>query len=88
MVTMTTATAENTSPQSRSDSEADPSYRIEVSSLDTRGLLRLTGIAFRHRWRMAIAICATVLAGTFQLFVPQFVGRAVDQAQGSPTEAQ
>ena len=86
-MTTTTAQAPNTAPQSHSDSEADPSYRIEVSSLDTRVLLRLTGIAFRHRWRMAIAICATLLAGTFQLFVPQFVGRAVDQAQGLLTGA-
>jgi ATP-binding cassette subfamily B protein len=31
---------------------------------------------------MALAICAAVLAGTFQLFVPQYVGQAVDQVQG------
>ena len=43
---------------------------------------RISAIAFRHRWRMALAIAAAILAATFQLFVPQFVGQAVDQAQG------
>ncbi len=31
---------------------------------------------------MALAIGATLLAGIFQLFVPQYVGQAVDQVQG------
>ncbi|MDG2481986.1 MAG: ABC transporter ATP-binding protein [Alphaproteobacteria bacterium] len=39
-------------------------------------------MAFQNRWRMAVAITATLLAGTFQLFVPQFLGQAVDEAQG------
>ena len=79
---MATTTAMNTSPPPALDSEADPSYRIDVSKFDARVLWRITVIAFSHRWRMTIAICATILAATFQLFVPQFVGQAVDQAQG------
>ena len=31
---------------------------------------------------MAIGICATVTAATFQLFIPQYLGQAVDQARG------
>ena len=79
---MTTNTASSTSGQPRLDSEVDPNYRIDVSNLDTRVLWRITAIAFSHHWRMALAICATILAGTFQLFVPQYVGQAVDQVQG------
>ena len=79
---MTTTTATNTDPSPRADSEVDPSYRIAVSKFDARVLWRITAIAFSYRCRMAIAICAAILAGIFQLFVPQFVGQAVDQAQG------
>ncbi len=78
--TATTARGDDRPP--RLDSDADPNYQIEVSNLDTWVLWRITAMAFRHRWRMAVAIAATVLAAVFQLFVPQFVGQAVDQAQG------
>ena len=77
-----TATAPSESHDPHLDREAQPTYRIDVSNLDTRVLWRISEIAFRHRWRMALAICAAILAGIFQLFVPQFVGQAVDQAQG------
>ncbi|MCH8197476.1 MAG: ABC transporter ATP-binding protein [Proteobacteria bacterium] len=40
-------------------------------------------MALRYRWRMAVAIGATIAAAIFQLLVPQFVGAAVDHAQGS-----
>ena len=81
-MTTTTATASSTSGQPRLDSEVDPNYRIDVSNLDARVLWRITAIAFSHRWRMALGICATLLAGIFQLYVPQYVGQAVDQVQG------
>ncbi|MCH8091795.1 MAG: ABC transporter ATP-binding protein [Proteobacteria bacterium] len=42
-------------------------------------------MALRYRWRMAVAIGATIAAAIFQLLVPQFVGAAVDHAQGSLT---
>ena len=45
-------------------------------------LLRIARMALRYRWRMAVAIGATIIAATFQLLVPQFVGAAVDHAQG------
>ncbi|MDE0809856.1 MAG: ABC transporter ATP-binding protein [Alphaproteobacteria bacterium] len=35
-----------------------------------------------HRWRMATAVVATVAAAIFQLFIPRYVGQAVDNAQG------
>ncbi len=79
---MTTTTTSGTNGQPRLDSKVDPNYRIDVSNVDTRVLWRITAIAFSHHWRMALAICAAILAGIFQLFVPQFVGQAVDQVQG------
>ncbi|MDA0952106.1 MAG: ABC transporter ATP-binding protein [Proteobacteria bacterium] len=39
-------------------------------------------MAFGYRWRMGLGIIATIGAAVFQLFVPQFLGRAVDQAHG------
>jgi ATP-binding cassette subfamily B protein len=79
---VTTATAGGSSGQPRLDSDIDPNYRIEVSNLDTRVLWRITAIAFGHRWHMSLGIGATILAAIFQLFVPQYVGQAVDQVQG------
>ncbi len=64
----------------RLDTQADARYRTDVSNLDTRVLWRITAMAFRYRARMAIALVATVLAGVFMLYVPQFLGQAVDQA--------
>ena len=77
---MTTASENARRP--RIDSEADPSYRVQVQNLDARVLLRITAMAFRYRWRMGLGIVATIGAAIFQLFVPQFLGRAVDQAHG------
>ena len=79
---MTTATTSSTSHHPNLDSEADPSYRIDVSNLDTRVLRRITALAFGYHWRIWTAIGAALLAATFQLFVPQYIGQAVDQAQG------
>ena len=64
------------------DSEVDANYRTDVSKVDTAVLYRITKMAFRHKARMAIGICATVIAATFQLFIPQYLGQAVDQARG------
>ncbi len=59
---------------------------IAVSKLDTAVLWRITRMAFHHRWRMAFAIGATLAAAFFQLFVPQYLGQAIDQAQGLLTD--
>ncbi len=64
------------------DTEAPADYRIDVSRFDASVLVRIAKMAFRYRGRMSLAIVATVMAASFQLFVPQFLGRAVDQAQG------
>jgi len=64
------------------DTEAQPGHHTDVSQVNPRVLRRITAMAFRHRGRMTLAIAATISAGVFQLFVPQFLGRAVDQAQG------
>ena len=67
---------------SKSDDTVNTDYRVEVSKLDTAVLYRITAIAFRHRVRMAIAISSTIVASVFQLYIPQYLGQAVDQAQG------
>ena len=69
-------------PKKRLDHTADAGESAGRSRLNTSVLARITKMAFRHQMRMAIAIIATVAAAVFQLFVPQFLGRAVDQAQG------
>ncbi|HKK30533.1 MAG TPA: ABC transporter ATP-binding protein, partial [Alphaproteobacteria bacterium] len=65
--------------QSRAE---DAEYDIDVSKMDASVLWRITKMAFRYRGRMALAIAATLLAAGFQLFVPQFLGQAIDQAHG------
>ena len=71
----------------RSDGPSESTYRIPVSKVDRRVLWRITRMAFRYRGRMAVAIVATVLAALFQVYVPQFLGQAVDQARGLLSDA-
>ena len=66
----------------RLDTQVDGAYSIDVSNVDATVLLRITAMAFRHRWRMSVAVLTTILGGLFQLMVPQYLGQAVDQAQG------
>ena len=68
--------------QAREDRNSDGTYRIAVSKIDLNVLWRITAMSLRHPGRMALAVGATVLAGIFQLYVPQYLGRAVDQARG------
>ena len=49
-------------------------------------LWRITRLNLRHPWQVAIAIIATFVAATLQLFVPRLLGQAVDQAQGLGTD--
>ncbi len=49
-------------------------------SVDT--LLRITRMALGYRWRMLTAVVAVIFAAIFQLLIPQFLGTAVDNAQG------
>lgn len=45
-------------------------------------LLRIARMALGYRWRMLIAVGAVIVAAIFQLLIPQFLGNAVDNAQG------
>jgi ATP-binding cassette subfamily B multidrug efflux pump len=69
-------------PDTRIDSEVDADYQIDVSKVDTSVLWRISAMAFRYKARMVVAVIATLFAGGFQLLVPQYLGRAVDQARG------
>jgi ATP-binding cassette subfamily B multidrug efflux pump len=44
--------------------------------------MRITRLALRYHWLMFFAVATTIGAALFQLMVPQFVGQAVDHAQG------
>lgn len=57
-------------------------YQIAVSKVDTKVLRRITAMALKYWGRMLIAVFATVLAANLQLLMPQYIGQAVDQAQG------
>ncbi len=39
-------------------------------------------MALRYRWRLAIAVPATVVAASLQVLIPRFLGKSVDEAQG------
>ena len=54
----------------------------EGNKLEVGILWRITRMGLAHRWRMATAVVATVCAAFFQLFIPRYVGEAVDNAQG------
>ena len=60
------------------------SARVQASvvGFDASILVRITAMALRHRWRMSLAIIATVLAAYANIVIPQLIGDAVDQARG------
>ena len=61
--------------------------RRAAVGFDAGVLLRITRMAFAHPWRMALGTGATCLAAVAQLFIPQIIGEAVDQAQGLLAQA-
>jgi ATP-binding cassette subfamily B multidrug efflux pump len=54
----------------------------EGNKLEVGILWRILRMGLAHRWRMATAVGATIAAAIFQLFIPRYVGEAVDHAQG------
>ena len=56
-------------------------YR-SARKLDFDVLGRIVQIALHYPVRVAIAVSATLLSSMFQLFIPRYVGKAVDHAQG------
>lgn len=45
-------------------------------------MMRILRMAMRHRLRMTVGVVCTITAAYFQLLVPQYLGSAVDHAQG------
>ena len=68
------------------DQARTPYGRSHMHNIDTlRGLgavMRILRMATRYRWRLGIGVVCTVIAANFQLLIPQFLGDAVDTAQG------
>ena len=85
----TSTAASGVTPIGRSETGGDGEISIHAfrgrPKPDLAILLRIARMALGYRWRMAVAIGATIAAAIFQLLVPQFVGAAVDHAQGSLT---
>ena len=83
----TSTAASGVTPIGRSETGGDGEISIHAfrgrPKPDLAILLRIARMALGYRWRMAVAIGATIAAAIFQLLVPQFVGAAVDHAQGS-----
>ncbi len=60
-----------------------PSRRSRQVRLTPQGLnvlSRVSRMALRYPWRVALAMGATIVAANFQLLIPQFLGAAVDHA--------
>ena len=59
-----------------------PQDATGVALSDVGILRRVLGMALRHRRGMATAVLTTIVAALFQLLIPQYLGQAVDSAQG------
>ena len=55
-------------------------FRKMVEGFDV--VVRVGRMALHYSWRMAVAVAALVVAVVFQLYIPQFLGTAVDNAYG------
>ena len=56
--------------------------RVSLKLSDVAILRRVLRMALRYPRGMAIALVTTVVAAIFQLMIPQYLGEAVDSAQG------
>ena len=59
-----------------------PPAAVTLGLSDLKILRRVLAMALRYRQGMAIALATTIVAAVFQLLIPQFLGQAVDSAQG------
>ena len=65
-----------------STSRSSPQPQVGIGLSDLAILRRVLTMALRYRWGMAIALITTIVAAGFQLLIPQYLGEAVDSAQG------
>jgi len=79
-------TAAENQPSGPSVPELSPPSRSQAfregRKLELATLWRITKMGLRHRRRMTMAVVATIAATLFQLFIPRYVGDAVDNAHG------
>lgn len=64
------------------DPSAPKSDQSDAQFLSANVILRILRMAARYRISMALGILCAVAAANFQLLIPQYLGAAVDQAQG------
>jgi ATP-binding cassette, subfamily B, multidrug efflux pump len=70
-------------PHIMTDTTISPSLpRVGLGLSDFAILRRVLAMALRYRAGMAVALATTVVAAGFQLLIPQYLGDAVDSAQG------
>ena len=77
----------NSTPTIPGTSEAAGASTLKTESTDAPALsinviLRILRMAARHRVSMAAGVICAVAAANFQLLIPQYLGAAVDHAQG------
>lgn len=72
---------------SQGDSKTVAGSGFHTADHDVNAVLRILRMAFRYRARMAVGVVCTVIAAVFQLLIPQYLGEAVDHAQGLLTAA-
>ena len=53
-----------------------------ISSRGVNAIARILRMVLRYRARFTIGLICTVIAANFQLLIPQYLGSAVDHAQG------
>jgi len=63
-------------------SRREPPAAVTIGLSDLAILRRVLAMALRYRKGMAIAVATTIVAAAFQLLIPQYLGQAVDSAQG------
>jgi ATP-binding cassette subfamily B multidrug efflux pump len=81
-VTSTTANETNPSTDEGLSGTARADQFADGSKFEVDILMRITRMGLAHHWRMTTAVVATIGAAIFQLFIPRYVGQAVDHAQG------
>jgi ATP-binding cassette subfamily B protein len=70
-------------PHTMTDTAISPSLpRVGLGLSDVAILKRVLAMALRYPAGMTIALVTTVVAALFQLLIPQYLGDAVDSAQG------
>lgn len=81
---MTTADIDlKTSPANEGLSQTPRAQQFDQGKkLELELLFRIARMGFGYKYRITVALLATIAASIFQLFIPRYIGDAVDSAHG------